>query len=556
MSGTLENKKKQLQQNNYQIEKKAPQSLINMALLLLSAIMFSLSFPSFINSTGFSFLAYFALFPAFAVTYRMKWIAAPFFGLFLGLVSYAIFNYWLSSFFPLTIFIVPLLYATYYFFLFPVLKISDTLFIRKSYIINSIIWVGYEYLRTKGFLGYSYGIIGYTQYLFPPLVRVSSLTGIWGVSLLVIFPSAFLGYVFKDGFKDWLVKLKKTVIEEKIVLIIYALIFIAALFYGSINTVDVSKLKTWKVSLIQHNIDPWQGGYATYRESLTRLKRLSEKAALDSPDIIIWSETSFVPAIDWHTKYRPDPKMYELVKELKDFLATQTIPYLIGNDEGVLITDEKGENKRIDYNAALLFEPGGKHKGTYRKTHLVPFTEHFPYKKQVPFLYKLLEEADTHFWEKGKEYTVFEIDSNNSDIKIKFSTPICFEDTFGYISREFVLNGANVIVNITNDSWSGSIAAEVQHMMHAVFRAAENQRSVVRSTNGGITCIIDPNGKITSRIDPFIESFLTGEVPVNNSNFTLYTKIGDLFGIIFVILSISFILLKLAIFYKKIITKP
>jgi len=543
VSGTLENRKEQLFQNKYQ------RFFINMALLLLSAIMFSLSFPSFINSTGFPLLAYFALFPAFVVTYRMKWIAAPFFGLFLGLISYAIFNYWLSSFFPLTIIIVPLLYATYYFLLFPVLKLSDTLFIRKSYIINSIIWVGYEYLRTKGFLGYSYGIIGYTQYLFPPLVRVSSLTGIWGISLLVIFPSAFLGYVFKDGFKDWLAKLKKTVIEERIVLIGYVLIFAIALSYGTLNTVDVSKLKTWKVSLIQHNIDPWQGGYATYRESLTRLKRLSEKAALDSPDIIIWSETSFVPAIDYHTKYRPDPKMYELVKELKDFLGSQTIPFLIGNDEGILIIDEKGENKRIDYNAALLFEAGGKHKATYRKTHLVPFTEHFPYKKQVPFLYKLLEEADTHFWEKGKEYTVFELDG------IKFSTPICFEDTFGYISREFVKRGANVIVNITNDSWSGSVASEVQHMMHAVFRAAENQRSVVRSTNGGITCIIDPNGKIISRIDPFIESFLTGHVPVNDNSSTLYTKIGDLFGIIFVILSILVILLKLAIFYKKNTTK-
>ncbi len=500
--------------------------------------MFSFSFPSFINTTGFPLLAYFALFPAFIVTYRMKWIASPFYGLLLGLISYAIFNYWLSSFHPFTIFIVPLLYAAYYFILFPVLKISDTLFIRRSYIINSIIWVGYEYLRTKGFLGYSYGIIGYTQYLFPPLVRLSSLTGIWGISLLVIFPSAFLGYVFKDGFKNWLDKLKKTVLEEKTVLITYCLIFIAVISYGLFNTVDISKLKTWKVSLIQHNIDPWQGGYPTYRESLSRLKTLSEQAAKDSPDIIIWSETSFVPAIDWHIKYRRDPKIYELVKELKDFIAAQSIPYLIGNDEGVLVKDEKGEDIRIDYNAALLFA-GGELKEAYRKTHLVPFTEHFPYKKQFPLIYKLLVEGDTHFWEKGKDFTIFELDG------IKFSTPICFEDTFGYISREFVKRGADVIVNMTNDSWSGSVASEVQHMMHAVFRAAENQRSVVRSTNGGITCIIDPNGKIVSRIEPFIESFLTGDVPLNKNSSTLYTKIGDIPGIICVIFSLFIILAKL-----------
>ena len=545
MSGISENKK-EVKQNRLQIsEKKISRFFINIALLLLSAILFSLSFPSFVNSTGFPFLAYFALFPAFILTYRMKWSAVPFCGLFLGLVSYAIFNYWLSSFYPITIFIIPLIYAAYYFLLFPVLKLSNSLFVRRSYIINSIIWVGYEYLRTKGFLGYSYGIIGYTQYLFPPLVRVSSLTGIWGISLLVIFPSAFLSYVFKDGFREWLVKLKKTVIEEKSVLITYFLIFSVALTYGFVNTVDVSKLKTWKVSLIQHNIDPWQGGYATYRESLTRLKNLSKQAALDSPDIIIWSETSFVPAIDWHTRYRPDAQIYELVKELKDFLVSQDIPYLIGNGEGVLVTDEKGENKRIDYNATMLFEAGGKHKTTYRKTHLVQFTEHFPYKKQLPFLYKLLEEGDTHFWEKGKEFTVFELASKNSNIQVKFSTPICFEDTFGYISREFVKNGAGVIVNMTNDSWSGSVASEVQHMMHAVFRAAENQRSVVRSTNGGITCIIDPNGKIINRIEPFTENLLTGEVPLNEGPFTLYTKIGDLFGIIFVIFSIFILLVKL-----------
>jgi len=523
------------------LENKTHKFLINMGLLLLSAIMFSLSFPSFINHTGFPFLAYFALFPAFAAIYRMNWGGAVFFGFFLGVVSYIIFNYWLYRFDPLAILIVPLVYGKYYSLLFPVFKLSNKLFIQRSYIINSIIWVGYEYLRTQGFLGYSYGIIGYTQYLFPPLVRVSSLTGIWGISLLVIFPSAFLGYVFRDGFKNWFAKLKKTVIDEKIVLAVYALIFTAALSYGFINTVDVSKLETWRVSLIQHNVDPWQGGLTAYRESLAKLKKLSKEATLDSPDIIIWSETAFVPAIEWNTRFRTNPAMSQLVRELKDFLESQNIPYLIGNGEGVHIVDERGEIRRLDYNAALLFEAGGRHIGTYRKMHLVPFTEHFPYKRQFPGIYNFLRETGNQFWERGTEYTVFELDG------VKFSTPICFEDTFGYISREFVRRGANVIVNLTNDSWSASVAAEVQHMMHAVFRAAENQRSVVRSTNGGITCVIDPNGRIIGRIDPFIESFLTGDVPINKGAFTLYTKIGDLFGLIFLILSISAILIKLIV---------
>jgi len=551
VSGTSGNKikKRQLSQNKQQSEKKIPgrtavairRILTNTGLLLLSAILFSLSFPSFLNTTGFPLLAYFALFPAFVVTYRMKWFAAPFFGFFLGLVSYAIFNYWLANYHPLAIFVVPVICGLYYSILFSVFKLSNSLFLRRSYIVNAIIWVAYEYLKTLGFLGYPYGIIGYTQYLFPPLVRISALTGVWGVSLLVIFPSAFLGYVYRDGFKDWLIKLKKTAIQEKIVLIIYAVIFSAGLLFGLLNTVDVSKMKTWRVSLIQHNTDPWQSGYQANRESLARLIRLSEEAAADSPDIIIWPETAFVPSIDWHTRYRTDLRTHRLVRELRDFLERQDVAFIVGNGEEVLIVDERGEKRSVGYNAALFFGPNGRHIGTYRKMRLVPFTEHFPYKRRFPGIYTFLREADTNFWEKGREFTVFELDG------VKFSTPICFEDTFGYISREFVRRGANVIVNITNDSWSGSVAAEVQHMMHSVFRAAENQRSVVRSTTSGITCIIDPNGRIVSRIDPFIEGFLTGDVPVNEGSFTLYTRIGDFFGLLFVVFSIFIILVKLII---------
>ena len=91
---------------------------------------------------------------------------------------------------------------------------------------------------------------------------------------------------------------------------------------------------------------------------------------------------------------------------------------------------------------------------------------------------------------------------------------------------------------MTNDSWSGSVASEVQHMMHAVFRAAENRRSVIRSTNGGITCVIDPNGKIISRIDPFIESYIVSDVPVYTEKGTLYTKYGDWFAVFSIVVSV------------------
>jgi apolipoprotein N-acyltransferase len=167
----------------------------------------------------------------------------------------------------------------------------------------------------------------------------------------------------------------------------------------------------------------------------------------------------------------------------------------------------------------MLFEKG-EIKTLYRKLHLVPFTEHFPYQRQLPFVYNALINADTHFWETGNEATVF--DSKG----IKFSTPICFEDTFGYLSREFVRNGAELIVNLSNDAWSHSLPAQNQHLSMAIFRAVENRRAMARSTASGQTCAIDPNGKVLSMAEPFTEAWLVAELPLINVS-SLYTRFGD-----------------------------
>jgi apolipoprotein N-acyltransferase len=122
---------------------------------------------------------------------------------------------------------------------------------------------------------------------------------------------------------------------------------------------------------------------------------------------------------------------------------------------------------------------------------------------------------------------------------VRFSTPICFEDTFGYLCREFVARGAQVLVNMTNDAWSFSVPGAMQHMTMAVFRAVENRRSVVRSTNGGMTNIIDPNGRILRSLPPFTEGYLSGTVPVYTSTSTLYTRWGDWFPWVLLVVSLA-----------------
>jgi apolipoprotein N-acyltransferase len=428
--------------------------------------------------------------------------------------------------------VVPPIYAAYFLLVIPAMKLADTLLPVYAFIPQSALWVCYEYfLKSNGFLAYSYGNIGYSQYLFLPFIRISSLFGVWGVSFLVVSASALAAGPLRDGLRGAGRRIRLYAVPAAV----YTALFAAALAFGVFSLSDLSAARQWRVALVQQNVDPWKGGYAAYAESLDADLRQSERAMREKPDIVIWSETSFVPAIEWHTRYRTDPKVYQLVKKLRDFLAAQDLPYVVGNDDGQLKRMESGEEVRVDYNAAILFQHGDI-VSTYRKLHLVPFTESFPFQNTLPRIYGWLKSADTHFWEKGAEYTVFTADG------VRFSTPICFEDTFGDLCRDFFRAGADVLVNLTNDAWSFSVAGAMQHMSMAVFRAVENKRTVVRSTNGGITCIIDPNGRITRILPPFVEGNLVGEVPVYTAETTLYMRWGDWFPWAMLVLAAGFLL--------------
>jgi apolipoprotein N-acyltransferase len=383
-----------------------------------------------------------------------------------------------------------------------------------------------------GFLGYPYGITGYTQWQVIPLIQIASITGVWGVSALLIFPqtlAAQCGFSFDKP-------LHFRVSGLSLSLFLYFLVLLSVLIYGFAAPHDFSNDKTARIALIQHNTDPWKDEKSDYANNFRILKRLSEEALsqVTKPDLVVWSETAFVPMIYWHSHYRTDRDYYAQVRELLDFLEAQDVPFVIGNDDGRRELTDEGVIGRVDYNAAMLFERG-EMADVYRKIRLVPFTEHFPYKKQLPFIYRILEESDTHFWKAGTKRLVFDIKD------LRFSTPICFEDTFGWLSREFVQSGAELIVNLSNDAWSHSLSAQMQHLSMAVFRSVENRRSMTRSTASGQTCAIAPDGKILAMADAFTEVALTVSVPIVTEQ-TFYTKYGDYLPKVFIAAALLMIL--------------
>ena len=503
-------------------------------LLLLSALLFALAHPSLLSRWGVGPLAFVALAPVFLVLRRAGWLRVVLYGVLYGYVSYALYNYWLATFHPLAIIIVPVVYMGYLLVLFLLLKLADQLFPRYGYLVQILVWVGYELVKSLGFLGYSYGILGYTQYLWTDFIQIAGVTGVWGVSMLVIAPSALLARWALEALEARSAPWRRALLtrfwaRHRIPLLCLALLLAANLVYGATARADYQAVRQWRVALVQQNIDPWRGGFYAYERSLEILLRLSEAALREDPDIVIWSETSFVPGIDWHTRHRTDSRRYALVQELRDYLDRQNVPFVVGNDDGQLERTADGE-MRVDYNAAIMFHEG-EIVQTYRKIHLVPFTESFPFKRQLPGIYRWLKEADTHFWKQGTEFVVFDSGAGSGHSGVRFSILICFEDTFGYLGREFVREGAQVLVNMSNDSWSASVPAEMQHMMIGIFRAVENRRSVVRSTNGGMTVTVDPDGRLLQMLEPFTDAYLIGTVPVVDGPATLYTRWGDWFGV-------------------------
>lgn len=510
--------------------------LLQISALLLASVLYALAFPNLFFSEGLPLLAWIAYIPVFWLIRQISLGASFVWGGTYGFISYGLFNYWLTAFHPLAGLIVGVITAGYFLILFPLLKLADMFFPKKGYIVQAFLWILYEYIRTVGFVAYPYGIIGYSQWSLLPVIQIASLFGVWGVSFLAVFPSAFFAGSIKEGFsKESIFAFFK---REAIPACVFCAVFAGTLIFGFVTLGQgkeyLKTAETRNFALIQHNTDPWRGGIIQYRKNYQTLKRLSIEALADNPkpDLVVWSETAFVPRIFWHQNYRDDQASYLLVKELTDFLSEQEIPFLIGNDDArkdALNSDAADD--RVDYNAAMLFDKG-EIVDQYRKLHLVPFTEHFPYKKQFPWIHQALVAADTHFWLKGKTYTVFDING------IRFSTPICFEDTFGYLSRNFVNEGADYIVNISNDAWSHSLPAQMQHLGMAVFRAVENRRSVVRSTASGQSCGIDPYGRVIAMAPPFEENYLTVTVPLGSGK-TLYTRLGEYFAVICICISLG-----------------
>src|SRR5438270_2491109 len=275
--------------------------------------------------------------------------------------------------------------------------------------------------------------------------------------------------------------------------------------------------KLLNVALVQPNIpreEKFAVEFATKTFDLfTRLSR----PALDSsvkPDLLVWPESSM-----------PGPVLGDELSHrfVMDFSASAKTDLLLGTID---------QDETHAYNAAMLVSDGGAHLQIYRKVHLVPFGEYVPGRHTIPLLARVVGDQVPDDFAFGKEFTVFKLTGD----KAKAAPLICFEDTIGDLARQFVLAGANLLVNVTNDGWFLRSAGSQQHIANAVFRCAETRLPMVRAANTGVTCFINEFGNITQTLldedgTPFTQGTLTGQVAIpTNLEPTFYFRHGAWFA--------------------------
>lgn len=358
------------------------------------------------------------------------------------------------------------------------------------------LWVVLEFGRANlPIIGFPWNLLGYAASSNLAFVQLTSLTGIYGLSLLIAAFNASLAWMFVSPSG----KSRRIAVGAAVTLVVIAIF--GERFVPRAKPDHIAHLV--QTNLPQEETYPsnWMQIHAT---DMAQLESVSIQAARQKPGLIVWPE---VPA----PFSLQDPQFAAIA----DQIARES-----GQDFLVGVVDWSG-GVRFQGNAsnsAVLLDPSGQRQFTYDKIHLVPFGEYVPLRKYLFFAHSLIDSIGD--FTPGREYSVGLLPGG------RFSVFICYEAIFSSEIRRFAKNGAQLLINISNDGWFGRSSAPAQHVMMARVRAVENHRWLLRCTNTGFTVDVDPYGRIVAQYPRFTRGQL--DAPYGfRSDLTPYTRFGD-----------------------------
>jgi apolipoprotein N-acyltransferase len=400
-----------------------------------------------------------------------------------------------------------------------------------------VTWTAIEWIRTYFPIGFPWNLLGYTAYRNLQLIQFAEFTGVYGVSALIIFANTV---VYIVAFQVYPRRTQAVSLGTLTVLMATAFIF------GSLRMRDVAaRLEEGplRVAMVQGDIPQSIKWDPTFLDTSFQVYAdQSATAARRGADLIIWPEAAaaflFQPEDRYPAAFAQDAAYRERLLAL---VTRAGDPILFG---APALGAESG--RAGFYNRAYLVMPGGRVDAWYDKIQLVPFGEYVPLRSLFGYF---VNRVVTGFGDmfSGHTQTIFQVKG------ARFGVLICYESIFPNLSRRVVKNGAEILVNITNDAWYGESSAPYQLLAMAAMRAVETKVPLVRVANTGISAVIEATGRITAPTPLFARGTQTEDVYWHRE-VTVYSAIGDVFAEICVLLTL--IGLILAYFRPRPITPP
>lgn len=428
------------------------------------------------------------------------------------------------------------------------------------------IWVALEWIRSWVFTGFPWNQLGIALWRWRPVLPLCRYTGVYGLSFLIVFANGGLFVWWKSRMHEgvrptW----RKAVPSGVVVAVLLSLAILA------IPTPTLEKNPTiLRIGCIQGNIPQIrnQSRRDNQRLAIVAAKTYADHTrslALQKPDLIVWPETALPwPLFNTHPQRKGelisvDEQTYSRLKqeaasqdELVAARAREGLEYVRSYDMQRLVNETKtamilgtldiqgkpGEDPpKAEFNSAVQIDATGKRVAAYDKIHTVPFGEYLPMADYWP---KFLREMDIFMRSitPGKEHTIFHVGP------ARIGLNICYEDVFPEVSAGSVKQGSNLLLTITNDAWYRETSGSLQHTTHALFRAVETFRPMLRNGNNSDTCLIMPDGRIVDQLvdpktgSPFYRGSKIYNVPVyENLPTTFYTRHGNLFAYLMTVLA-------------------
>ena len=380
---------------------------------------------------------------------------------------------------------------------------------RRPLLLAPFFWVAIEFFRDR-IIGVPWNPLGNAQVGNVPFARIAEVTGVYGLSFAVMLVNcAFAAALLLHG-------------RRRVNLLISAMAAAVTLQMGSFARFP-SFAADHQAILVQQNVPVLDAEWPSllFDQTLNDLVRLSVQTPghnpAGSPGLIVWPESPAPFVVS-------DPRFSGALEGM----ARQSNSYVIAGSL-VILPPEQNQTEPQLFNSALVVSPEGSIVGRYDKIHLVPFGEYIPFRDLLFFASKLTREVGD--FARGTERKVFDL------VGVRAGVFICYESVFPDEVRQFAGNGAQVLVNISNDGWYGETSAPFQHLDMTRMRALENHRWVLLSTNSGTTAAIDPYGRIVKQAPRNVRTVLVAPYGVESET-TFYSRNGDVFAWICVVISI------------------